>query len=292
MKRWLREPLLHFVLLGALIFAGYALVRRDDGLRADEIVVTQAQLAMLATTFAGTWQRPPTADEMDGLIRDYVREEVAAREAVALGLDKDDTVIRRRLRQKLEFISEDLTSRAEPTERELQAYLAAHADLFRTERRFTFTQVYIDPARRGDGFSRDTGALLARLQADPDLDAAALGDSLLLGSRFDGLPESEVAREFGEDFAKALADLPVGGWQGPVKSGYGAHLVRITRRDEGDVPSLAQSREAVRREWSNAQRTTASEAFYRGLLARYSVTIERPRAIADGGKPDLAAARP
>ena len=128
--------------------------------------------------------------------------------------------------------------------------------------------------------------------ADPDLDAAALGDSLLLGSRFDGLPESEVAREFGEDFAKALADLPVGGWQGPVKSGYGAHLVRITRRDEGDVPSLAQSREAVRREWSNAQRTTASEAFYRGLLARYSVTIERPRAIADGGKPDLAAARP
>jgi len=292
MSRWLREPLLHFVLLGALIFAGYALVSRDDGNRADEIVVTQPQLAMLATTFAGTWQRPPTADEMDGLIRDYLREEVAAREAVALGLDKDDTVIRRRLRQKLEFISEDMTSRAEPTEHELQDYLAAHEDVFRTERRFTFTQVYLDPERRGDRLPRDADALLARLRADPGLDALTLGDSLLLGSRFDALPASEVAREFGEDFAARLATLAIGSWQGPVASGYGVHLVRIVRRDDGEVPSLAQSREAVKREWSNAQRTAANEAFYRGLLARYSVKIERPRATADGGKPDLADARP
>ena len=292
MSRWLREPLLHFVLLGALIFAGYALVSRDDGNRLDEIVVTQAQLAMLATTFAGTWQRPPTVDEMDGLIRDYLREEVAAREAVALGLDKDDTVIRRRLRQKLEFISEDMTSRAEPTEHELQDYLAAHEDVFRTERRFTFTQVYLDPERRGDRLPRDADALLARLQADPGLDALTLGDSLLLGSRFDALPASEVAREFGEDFAARLATLAIGSWQGPVASGYGVHLVRIVRRDDGEVPSLAQSREAVKREWSNAQRTAASEAFYRGLLARYSVKIERPHAAADSSKPDLADARP
>jgi hypothetical protein len=290
--RWLREPLLHFVLLGALIFAGYAFVSRDNGNRTDEIVVTQAQIAMLATTFAGTWQRPPTADEMDGLIRDYIREEVAAREAVALGLDKDDTVIRRRLRQKLEFISEDLTSRAEPTERELQDYLAAHVDVFRTERRFTFTQVYLDPQRHADRLSRDTEALLARLEADPDLDAQTLGDSLLLGSRFDALPASEVAREFGEDFARQLAALPVGSWAGPVKSGYGVHFVRISRRDDGDVPSLAQDRAAIKREWSNAQRTAASEAFYRGLLARYAVKIEHPRAMPDGDKPDLADARP
>lgn len=292
MSRWLREPLLHFVLLGALIFGAYALVTRDDGNRPDEIVVTQAQLAMLATTFAGTWQRPPTADEMDGLIRDYVREEVAAREAVALGLDRDDTVIRRRLRQKLEFISEDMTSRAEPTERELQDYLAAHESMFRTERRFTFTQVYLDRERRGDRLQSDTDALLARLRADLDLDALTLGDSLLLGSHFDALPASEVAREFGEDFAKTLATLAVGSWEGPIASGYGVHLVRISRRDDGDVPSLAQSREAVEREWSNAQRAAASEAFYRGLLTHYSVKIEPPRTMPDGGKPGLADARP
>jgi parvulin-like peptidyl-prolyl cis-trans isomerase-like protein len=290
-RRWLREPLLHFVLLGALIFAGYTLVSRDGGDRADEILVTQAQLAMLATTFAGTWQRPPTADEMDGLIRDYVREEVAAREAVALGLDKDDTVIRRRLRQKLEFISEDLTSRAEPSERELQDYLVAHQDVFRTERRFTFAQVYLDSQRRGERLPRDTDALLAELEADPDLDASTLGDSLLLGNRFDALPASEVAREFGEDFAKQLATLPIARWQGPVRSGYGVHLVRVSQRDEGEMPSLAQSREAVKREWSNAQRTAASEAFYRGLLARYSVKIEHPRAIQGSDKPDIADAR-
>jgi hypothetical protein len=290
-NRWLREPLLHFVLLGALIFAGYAFVSRDDDNRADEIVVTQGQIAMLATTFAGTWQRPPTADEMNGLIRDYVREEVAAREAIALGLDKDDTVIRRRLRQKLEFISEDMTARAEPTERELEDYLAAHEDVFRAERRFTFTQVYLDPQRRGDRLPSDTDALLARLRADPDLDALTLGDSLLLGSRFDALPASEVAREFGEAFAKKLTTLAVGRWQGPIESGYGMHLVRITRRDEGGVPSLARSRDAVKREWGNAQRTAASEAFYRGLLAHYSVKIERPQAPPGAGKPDLADAR-
>lgn len=291
MSRWLREPLLHFVLLGAAIFAANALVSRDDGNRPDAIVVTQAQIAMLATTFAGTWQRPPTADEMDGLLRDYVREEIAAREAVALGLDKDDTVIRRRLRQKLEFISEDMTSRAEPTDRELQDYLAAHEEVFRTDRRFTFTQVYLDPQRRGDRLSRDLEALRARLEADPDLDTMALGDSLLLGSRFDALPASEVAREFGEDFARKIATLAIGRWQGPIESGYGMHLVRISRRNDGDVPSLAQSREAVKREWSNAERTAASEAFYRGLLARYSVKIERPRTMADGGTPGLVDAR-
>jgi hypothetical protein len=291
MSRWLREPLLHFVLLGALTFAAHALVSRDERRRPDEIVITQAQLAMLATTFAGTWQRPPTADEMNGLIRDYVREEVAAREAIALGLDKDDTVIRRRLRQKLEFISEDMTARAEPTERELEDYLAAHEDVFRAERRFTFTQVYLDSQRRGDRLPSDTDALLARLRADPDLDALTLGDSLLLGSRFDALPASEVAREFGEAFAKKLTTLAVGRWQGPIESGYGMHLVRITRRNEGGVPSLARSRDAVKREWGNAQRTAASEAFYRGLLEHYSVKIERPPPMADAGKPDLADAR-
>ncbi len=291
MTGWLREPLLHFTLLGALIFAAYALVARHDASGPDEIVVTQTQLAMLATTFAGTWQRAPTADEMDGLIHDYVREEIAAREAVALGLDRDDIVIRRRLRQKLEFISEDLTSRAEPSERDLEAYLAAHESVFRTEQRLTFVQVYLDPQRHGDRLTRDADALLANLTADPNVDAQALGDSLLLGSHFDALPSSEVAREFGEDFAKQVAVLPVGRWQGPVQSGYGTHLVHVIDRDEGRTPPLAECRDAVKREWSNAQRTEASEAFYRALLERYSVRIEAPVPARPSDKPGLADTR-
>jgi hypothetical protein len=278
MSRWLREPLLHFVLLGALTFAAHALVSRDERRRPDEIVITQAQLAMLATTFAGTWQRPPTADEMNGLIRDYVREEVAAREAIALGLDKDDTVIRRRLRQKLEFISEDMTARAEPTERELEDYLAAHEDVFRAERRFTFTQVYLDPQRRGDRLPSDTDALLARLRADPDLDALTLGDSLLLGSRFDALPASEVAREFGEAFAKKLTTLAVGRWQGPIESGYGWHLVWIESIAPGGVPAFEDVEPDVKTAWLADQKAIKWQKAYATMRAKYEVIAPQPPA--------------
>jgi len=275
--RWLREPLLHFVALGALIFGAYALVSKNDAGRTDQIVVTQAQIAMLATTFAGTWQRAPTSEEMDGLIRDYIREEIAAREAIALGLDKDDTVIRRRLRQKLEFISEDVTRRAEPTEQQLQDYLAAHSDVFRIERMFTFTQVYFDPARRGEHVARDADNALARLRSEPELDALMLGDSLLLGSEFADVSSSDIVKEFGEDFATKLTALPVGAWQGPIRSVYGTHLIRISKRDDSELPPLAKVRDAVEREWANAARVEAKETFYRDLLERYSVTIEPSR---------------
>jgi len=292
MMRFLREPLLHFVALGALIFGAYALVPKNETARPDQVVVTQAQISMLATTFAGTWQRGPTSDEMNGLIRDYIREEIAAREAIALGLDKDDTVIRRRLRQKLEFISEDVTRRAEPTQQQLQDYLAAHQDVFRIERMFTFTQVYFDPARRGERVARDADSALARLRSGPKIDALMFGDSLLLGSEFAGVSSSDVVKEFGEDFTAKLATLPVGTWEGPIHSGYGVHLVRIDKRDEGELPPLAKVRDAVEREWANAQRVDAKEAFYRDLLARYSITIEPPPSASSTGGDRLADAHP
>jgi PPIC-type PPIASE domain len=274
----LREPLLHFLLLGATIFGAHRLRSNAHATQPGNIVVTEGRIEALVAAFTRTWQRPPTASEREGLIRDYIREEVYVREAIALGLDQDDMVIRRRLRQKLEFVSEDLTGPAEPTDGQLGAYLTAHPDAFRVEPRFTFRQVFLNPHRRGEQFSSDAARLLAGLQragADPD----TLGDSSLLDHEIKAMPASLVAAQFGDEFTAALSELPSGQWQGPVASVYGAHLVLVGDRTDGRVPALEEVRDVVRRDWTNAQRTEASEQLYHALLQRYTVVVEHPQPV-------------
>ena len=278
MKKLLREPLVHFLLLGAGLFVAFGLVGERTGSEPGEIVATQGQIESLAIGFARTWQRPPTDTELEGLIQDYIREEVYYREAMALGLDKDDIVIRRRLRQKMEFVTDDVAAQAEPTDDELSAYLKAHPETFRVERRFTFSQVYLNPDRHGQNLARDAELLLAKLnEAGGKADVSALGDPFLLSHEFEAVPGSEVAKQFGEAFAAKLGALSPGQWQGPVESGYGVHLVFVGQRTGGRVPALEEVREAVRREWANAERLEANEKLYQGLLKRYTVTIERPQ---------------
>jgi hypothetical protein len=254
----------------------YGLVSQERVGKPGHIIITQGKIDNLATTFARVWQRPPAAQELEGLIQDYVREEVLYREALALGLDRDDTIIRRRLRQKMEFISEDLAAQAEPSDDDLRAYLQAHPEAFAIEPRFTFRQVYFDPLRRGAHLAGDVDRLLAELRhigntADP----AELGDALLLAHRFERLAASEVRAIFGDTFAAGVSALTLGQWQGPVASGYGVHLVYVSERTEGRVPELADVREAVRREWANTRRLDANETFYQTLLRHYTVSIER-----------------
>ncbi len=239
--------------------------------------MTQGQVEHLVTGFAKTWQRLPTDAELKGLIDDWVREEIATREAMALGLDKDDTVVRRRLRQKLEFVSEDIAAQTEPTDADLNAYLKAHPESFRVEPLFTFSQVYLDPVKHGANLGRDSAQLLVRLKrGDGGTAASALGDSFLLEHTFRSVPTSEVAKQFGREFAAKLAALSPGEWQGPIESGYGMHLVLISERTEGRQPELADVRDVVHREWTNAQRLKANEAFYEALSRRYIVIIEQP----------------
>jgi PPIC-type PPIASE domain len=276
MREIFREPLLHFLLLGALIFAVFKLISSETS-QPGKILITQGRIESLETVFSRTWRRPPSANELEGLIRDYVREEVFAREAVALGLDKDDMIIRRRLRQKLEFISEDVAAQAEPTDEQLRAYLKEHPEAFRRDRRFTFSQVYLDPQRRGPNLNRDAAQTLAELRrAGSKVDILALGDSLILDNEFKDLAASELVKQFGEKFAARLGEMPTGQWQGPIESGFGVHLVLLSERTGGSPPALEDVRAAVRREWTNARRMEANEKFYRTLLQRYIVTIERP----------------
>lgn len=274
--RFLREPLVHFLVLGALIFGAFKFTSSAT-IEPGKILITQGRIESLEIAFSRTWRRPPTASELEGLILDYVREEVFAREAVAFGLDKDDTIIRRRLRQKLEFVSEDIAAHAEPSDEQLRAYLKEHADAFRADRRFTFRQVYLNPQQRGTNLRRDAPQLLAQLRrSGSKADIATLGDSLLLENEFKGIAAAEVVKQFGEKFAAALGEMPVGQWQGPIESGFGVHLVFMAERTDGSMPALEDVRAAVHREWINARRLEANEKFYRTLLQRYTVTIERP----------------
>jgi len=278
MKRILREPLLHFLLLGIAIFAAYRFVSKGGSNdEPGKIVISEGQIAAMAEGFARTWRRPPTSAEIEGLIKDRVQEEVYCREAIALGLDKDDTVIRRRLRQKIEFVTDDIAALADPTDEELNVYLKAHADTFRMPQQFTFSHVYLNPQRHGEHLAQDTAKLLAQLQQAGDrADLSEFGDSFALEHNFQSVPAGEIVRQFGENFSAKLGKLSLGQWNGPVESGFGAHLVRVSERTEGRMPELAEVRDAVRREWANARRLDTNDKFYQELLKRYVVTIERP----------------
>ena len=274
MKRLVREPLLHFLLLGAALFAlhaGVSAPRRDR----TEIVVTRGEVEQVANGFEKLWHRAPSPEELVGLVRDRVREEVYYREALALGLDTDDAVIRRRLRQKLEFLSDDIAARASPTDSALAAYLAANAERYRKSATLSFRQVYLNPDRHRATLARDAETLHAQLQAlrSPD-DAAQLGDATMLEHRFESVGVAELERRFGRAFTDAVASLPTGSWRGPLESGYGMHFVLVTGRVAGATPSLAEVREAVERDWTNERRLEASERSYRAMLAHYKVRVE------------------
>jgi hypothetical protein len=287
----LREPLVHFLLLGAVLFGVFALVGDRTSERAGHIVVTPGHLEHLMVSFTRTWQRPPTAQELAGLIDDYIREEVLYREAVAMGLDRDDTIVRRRLRQKLEFLTEETAEMAAPSDEELQTFLQQHLDAFRIEPRLAFQHVYLSRDRRGDAAHAEAQQLLLQLTGgEAAVHPTALGDPFLLPPAFALVSRSEIARLFGDAFATQLQHLELGRWTGPIESAYGVHLVFVRERVDGRIPALAEVREAVQREWLAARRKEVHEQFYQRLRARYTVSVEQPQTTSDHA-PTGAAAR-
>jgi hypothetical protein len=273
--RIIREPLFHFLLLGAAIFVVHGVATRHKTDKPGQILVTQGTIENLVTGFTRTWQRPPTEEELQGLVRDHIREEVAYREALALGLDRDDMIVRRRLQQKLEFLSDDLTSRTEPSDTDLQHFLEAHSELFRSEPIFSFRQIYFNPQLHSENTDRDVAHVLDGLRRPSSRgNAIRLGDPFLLAENFENVSLSDVKRTFGEPFASAISALPAGIWRGPIQSGYGVHLVFVVKRTNSHLPSLAEVRDQVRREWLNQQRKEATDQLYGSLLKRYTVKIE------------------
>lgn len=280
LKRILREPLLHFLLLGALLFAVYGWMGGEAPRPPNEIVVDAAQVESLRSQFQRAWRRPPTAPELQGLVESWLREEIFFREGLALGLDQGDPIVRRRVAQKMDFISEGLGS-APPDEAEIEAWYEAHAGRYRVDPVYTLRQVYFDPGRYEDEWAGAVAAAQALLAAG-DVPEPAAGS--LLPGVLTGAPAREVDRLFGSVFVEALADAPRGRWHGPVRSGYGVHLVFVEERTAGRTPDLSEVRDAVERDLVASRREAANDALYRGLRERYTVRYEGlPAPVADDG---------
>jgi hypothetical protein len=274
-SRWWHEPLVHFLVIGALLFVAFTWWS-PGGTGSSRIVITPGQMDAITAAFARTWQRPPTDQEVKGLLDEYVREEIAAREAVALGLDRDDTVIRRRLRQKFEFAAEDAIDAAPPTDAELQAWLDAHPAMFTPDAEVSFLQVFLNPQRRGDAIEDDARRLreeLSKSGAQAPIEAA--GDSVMLPHDIPRSARTDVAQQFGDGFADALLTLPVRTWTGPIRSGYGLHLVYVREQQAGRVRPLADIRPLVEREFTADRRRRHLDALYAAQLGRYHIVIEK-----------------
>ena len=270
----LREPLLHFLVLGAALFGLFGMVDKKGAETPTKIIISASRIATLADRFARTWRRPPTEQELQGLVEDYIREEIFYLEGRAAGLDRDDSVIRRRVRQKMELLAEDMTV-AEPSNEQLAAYLASNPQRFRTEDRVTFHQVFLSATRRGSALENDAKQLAATLaRTSAAAETAAIGDPFLLGEEFRQMSQSDVAGTFGEGFAEQLSALEPGNWQGPIPSSFGVHFIFVDERVKGRLPPLDTVREAVYREWLNARRIEAERELYRTLRERYQIVVE------------------
>jgi len=279
-KRLLREPLFHFLVAGVLIFVLSDLLgrsQRDVGLR---VVITQDQIERLAALWERVRQRPPTATELKGLVDDYVKEEIFYREALALGLDRNDTIIRRRLRQKMEFLTSDIENDPEPSEAELNAYLKRHANRYQIEPKVAIRQIYLNTDRRGTAASRDAERFLSVVKAKGgDADISAMGDPTQLPAEISLSSKSEIARIFGEEFASKVVGLDIGKWVGPLRSAYGAHIVIVQQRKDGRKPVLHEVRKVLKRDWLAERRIEKQQDRFELLRQAYTITIEWPQTV-------------
>jgi hypothetical protein len=271
----LREPLLHFLLVGALLFGAYAWLNRGESDAGDldhTIRITERELAWLVETWTRQWQRQPNERELQGLVTDYLREELLAREARGLELDRDDIIVRRRLAQKMTFILEDTARLAEPEDAELRALYDADRARFDAPARVSIVSVFFSTDKRGDRAAADARAFLGRLSAAGVGSAPRnAGDSSLLPGELLDADEQAISGIFGAEFAKAVMTLAPGAWQGPVESAFGQHLVRVTARKEAEPRPFEAVRGTLVEEWRRQGEAAAKELYFKSLLERYDV---------------------
>jgi len=279
MKKLIREPLVHFLVLGAVLFGIGILRGEGSGPATNRIAITPGVVERLLEGFRMTWRRPPTESELRGLVEDYLKEEVLYREALEMGLDRNDQIIRRRMRQKLEFLTADLVESFEPTEEQLQAHLDTNVDLYRQEATVTFVQVYISE-REGVGQDRARAmSILEELSTNPHADPEQMGDPFMYATTHRDMRERELFGVFGEEFAAQVVELSVGQWSGPISSAFGLHIARLDALDPGRPSELTEVRNAVHRDVVSQRTREAEQLYFDGLLAQYTVTVEWPEGM-------------
>ena len=274
-RRWIREPLVHFLLAGALIFATYELLNpaaeRTD--RAHQIVLTKDDLRQLAVHWLAQGRPPPTADEMRGLVEQRVHEEILFREAVALGLDKDDEIIKRRLAQKMDFLAADIAALQEPGDAELRGWYAQNSSRFALPARASFRHLYFSFDRPG---AHDAAAAALDKIAGKPVDApevATIADPFMFRDYYAERAPDQIAKEFGPDFAKAVFQVEPGAWRGPIRSGYGWHLVFVDTLEPGRVPAFEEVAPDVKSAWLDEKQGEVKRTALAAMRARYTVVV-------------------
>ena len=268
-RGWLREPLVHFLLAGCAVFAFASWRGSAVDPQSRSITITAAQVQSLAERWSQTWQRPPTPAEIDGLIRDYIKEEVYYREAKRIGLDEDDFVIRRRLRSKMEYLASAEAESAQPDDAMLQVLLDKQPQKYARDVAYSFDQIYLSSAN-----AAKSAATLAALRTGKNW--RDMGDRISLPATLNGASTSDIARDFGDNFASALAAQKQGIWVGPITSGFGAHLVYIREAHMPGKPKLADVRQEVSNDWREATIKDRENRAYQALLDGYTIRIARP----------------
>jgi hypothetical protein len=298
--RLVREPLAQFLLLGLLLFVGYQELQRGRAPtpQAGRIELTEDDLRQIGFAWAAQGRAKPSPEEMQVLVDARVREEILYREAVALGLDKDDAIVRRRMAQKMEFLFEDVAALREPAPGELESWFVTHAERFTLPARVTFRHVYFSPDRRGPQAREQAAAALAQIAHEPmDSPATArVGDPFMFQSFYGDRTPEDVAKAFGPGFARAVFAVAPGAWAGPIESGYGWHLVWVDAMTPARVPAFEEVEPDVRTAWIEDQREATREKAFEAMQKRYEVVLPKDLSVsplaAMPAVPPLAAVTP
>jgi parvulin-like peptidyl-prolyl isomerase len=291
--RLLREPLVQFVLIGALLFGVYGYVQPVGPARqsqtaqaaqpaeprpaaSHEILLTLDQLTRLATVFQAQWGREPTAQELDKLVEAEVKEEILYREGLALGLDKDDEIVRRRMAQKMQFLAEDVAAAHQPTDSELRTWFERNQKLFEEPARASFRHLYFSPDRRHAATRADAEKALAELKSAPQAVKFAGADPFMFQDYYRDKTPEYLGKEFGPAFAQAVGKLPADSWQGPVESGLGWHLVFVDTVVPARAPAFEEIEPDVKKAWLADQKAKAVRKAYEDMRAKYTVLLPAP----------------
>jgi peptidyl-prolyl cis-trans isomerase C len=280
MKRLLREPLLHFLLIGAALFAVYHFCQpsRDPSPPSKEIRLSTDELAQLILLFQSQWKREPTPEEFNRLVEQKVQTEVLYREGLAMGLDKNDEIVKRRMAQKMQFLAEDVAAAREPTTDELKAWFAKNTGKFAMPPRLSFRHLYFSPDNRGARARDDAGRALEKLAGQPEDTklAESLADPFMFQDYYRDRAPDYLGKEFGPQFAQAVEKLPTGSWQGPIESGFGWHLVFVDTVIPGRVPDFEEIEGDVKTAWLGEQKVLAWDKAYKEMRAKYTVLLPAP----------------
>jgi peptidyl-prolyl cis-trans isomerase C len=279
-KRWLREPLLHFLLIGLLLYGVYAYINRGRiGIESPrQIVLSLDELATMTGYFESQWHRPPTPQEFQAMVEDKIKEEVLYREGLVMGLDKGDTIVKRRMAQKMQFLAEDVAAAHEPSTAELKTWFGKNTNKFALPSRYSFRHVYFSPDKRGPNAHDDATKALAGIAGQPE-DSPLIGsaaDRFMFQDYYGDRAPSAIAKEFGPQFAVALEKLKPGSWQGPIESGFGWHLVFVDTVIPGRIPAFEEVESEVKTAWLGEQKAQAWQKAYQMMRAKYTVFLPAP----------------